>query len=524
MNIAIYSRKSRLVEGSESIENQIEMCKEYIRKNIKSVDDISVYEDEGFSGGNINRPQFKKMLKDAKNKMFNILVCYRLDRISRNVADFSGIITELQNLNIDFISIKEQFDTSNPMGRAMLYISSVFAQLERETIAERVKDNMLELSKSGKWLGGNEPFGYKLGKNSILEVDKAKSKIVINLFKKYIEYDSLTQVVKYAIRENITTKNGKIICSTSMRRILANPIYVIADENIYLYCKNKEMTICNSLKDFKNNLNSYGIMAYNKTYQSSKKNKNNVEKDWIIALGQHKGILDSNTWITVQDRIKENSFRAPRTGAQDALLSGILKCADCKDGMRVMAGYYKGKRKQHYYKCRTKAISNSLLCNIKNANGSEADKTVLNYIKKLSENEKLVDDLFKKSKKNLIESNPKDELKELEKVLTKNKSDIEKLTEKLIIAENSVATKYIVKKIETLDEEIKEINKKIISQKSNKAELDMQLFNLEIFKETLNYAAKNIDSFPLEKQKQIVKNLFKEIIWDGKKLSAIPRI
>lgn len=88
------------------------------------------------------------MLSLIRENKVNVLICYRLDRISRNIADFSNLINELSKHNVDFISIKEQFDTRTPMGRAMMYIASVFAQLEREVIAERIRDNLLELSKT----------------------------------------------------------------------------------------------------------------------------------------------------------------------------------------------------------------------------------------------------------------------------------------------------------------------------------------------------------------------------------------
>ena len=101
------------------------------------------------------------MLKLCREKQIKCIVCYRLDRISRNVSDYSNLITELNKLDISFISVTEKFDTTSNMGRAMMYIASVFAQLERETIAERIRDNMLELAKDGRWLGGNPPTGYK---------------------------------------------------------------------------------------------------------------------------------------------------------------------------------------------------------------------------------------------------------------------------------------------------------------------------------------------------------------------------
>jgi site-specific DNA recombinase len=122
----------------ESIGNQIELCKECFQIH---------YEDEGFSSGNLNRPDFKKMMTAAKEGKFNAIIVYRLDRISRNISDFASLIQELSHLNIAFVSIREQFDTASPMGRAMMYIASVFSQLEGETIAERIRDNMHELAK-----------------------------------------------------------------------------------------------------------------------------------------------------------------------------------------------------------------------------------------------------------------------------------------------------------------------------------------------------------------------------------------
>ena len=150
--IAIYSRKSRYTGKGESIGNQIDLCREYIRTHYgdAAAEHAVVFEDEGFSGGNLNRPDFKKMMTAAKERKFKAIVVYRLDRISRNISDFSSLIEELGRLGIDFVSIRESFDTSSPMGRAMMYIASVFSQLERETIAERIRDNMHELAKTGR--------------------------------------------------------------------------------------------------------------------------------------------------------------------------------------------------------------------------------------------------------------------------------------------------------------------------------------------------------------------------------------
>ena len=113
--IAIYSRKSKFTGKGESIGNQVELCKEYVRVHYgdTAVDKVAVYEDEGFSGGNLNRPDFKIMMDAAKKRKFKAIIVYRLDRISRNISDFASLIEELARLDISFVSIKEQFDTSS---------------------------------------------------------------------------------------------------------------------------------------------------------------------------------------------------------------------------------------------------------------------------------------------------------------------------------------------------------------------------------------------------------------------------
>ena len=131
--VAIYSRKSKFTGKGESIGNQVELCKEYVRNMFgeEYADRCVVFEDEGFSGGNLQRPVFKRMMEDVRKHKFQAVVVYRLDRISRNISDFTGLIDELTKLNVSFASIKEQFDTSTPMGRAMMFIICVFSQLAK---------------------------------------------------------------------------------------------------------------------------------------------------------------------------------------------------------------------------------------------------------------------------------------------------------------------------------------------------------------------------------------------------------
>ena len=145
IRIAVYSRKSKYSDKGDSVGNQIEIAMKYIEEHYPSNQyetEVNIFEDDGFSGGNIDRPKFKQFLIEEDRKPFNVLICYRLDRISRNIADFSNLMNHITELGTSFVSIKEQFDTKTPMGRAMMYIASVFAQLEREVIAERIRDRI----------------------------------------------------------------------------------------------------------------------------------------------------------------------------------------------------------------------------------------------------------------------------------------------------------------------------------------------------------------------------------------------
>lgn len=337
--IAIYSRKSRFTGKGESIGNQVDMCRTYIHTAFGETYAAGavVFEDEGFSGGNLNWPDFKRMMKAAREHQFRAVVVYRLDRISRNISDFSSRIQELGRLEIDFVSIRESFDTSSPMGRAMMYIALVFSQLERETIAERIRDNMHELAKTGRWLGGTTPTGYTSeavktitvdGKNKRacrLKLIPEEATIVRTIYQLYRETNSLTMTEAELLQRRIKTKTGRDFTRFSIKNILQNPVYLIADRDACQYFLDKQADLFSGVEEFDG---IRGILAYNRTNQE--KGRATVflpVREWIVAVGQHPGIIPAHTWITVQESLERNrskSYRKPRSN--EALLTGLLWC------------------------------------------------------------------------------------------------------------------------------------------------------------------------------------------------------
>lgn len=152
---ALYFRQSVERVDSISIESQLEYCKYETRGN-----PYKEYIDRGYSGKNTNRPAFEEMLEDIRQGKISRVIVYKLDRISRSILDFANMMDIFQKYNVEFVSSTERFDTSTPIGRAMLNICIVFAQLERETIQKRVTDAYYSRCKRGFYMGGRIPYGF----------------------------------------------------------------------------------------------------------------------------------------------------------------------------------------------------------------------------------------------------------------------------------------------------------------------------------------------------------------------------
>lgn len=534
--VAIYSRKSKFTGKGESIENQIELCRKCIQGTFENIpdDDILIFEDEGFSGGNTNRPQFQKMLKLCREKQIKCIVCYRLDRISRNVSDYSNLITELNKLDISFISVTEKFDTTSNMGRAMMYIASVFAQLERETIAERIRDNMLELAKDGRWLGGNPPTGYKsvetIGSVTIdgrkrkarkLEIIPEEAEIIKLVFSKFLEYRSLTKTETYLIQNDYVTKTGKSFSRFAIKAILANPVYVIADETAWNYFDLKEIDIFAEKDSFDG---THGIMAYNKTSQQvGRSNEIRDMKEWIIAVGRHQGIISGEDWVQVQKLLEQNkskSYRKPRSNV--ALLSGLLYCADCGSFMRPKLSQRRNKDGEliYDYLCELKEKSKGQKCDIKRALGNEADRLVCEEIKKLTADESEFMKMLKKEQKclNINDFSCQDNLKKLRKSESDTEAKIKNLLQTLARTENSSAQDYILNEINELDKKIKSFEAQIKEYEDLANTGNISDTEFESLADMLCSFADSFETMNIEQKRLAIRAFIKRIVWDGERI------
>ena len=368
MVFGIYCRKSVLTDKGESVENQLEMCREYIRNRFGDNNKIIIYEDEGYSGKNTARPMFRKMTEDIKK--LDYVVCYRLDRLSRSVSDFSALVEMMNRNKTGFICIKEEFDTSKPMGKAMMYIASVFSQLERETIGERVRDNMLMLAKTGRWLGGNTPLGYSSireaytcgGRTKYACFLKSNGELetVERIFKAFEKSESLSKATDIVNDMELKTKNGLDFTNQAVKDILSNPVYCRADKKAFEYFENRNIKVYGEIC-------KRGLIAYNK----------NDDENIIIAVGKHLPIISGERWIKIQEMLRKDAAferRGLLRGA--ALASGAIICGLC--GEKMYAVKRSGGRGFDYI-CRRKRRKEGCLC--KNLNGVVADEKIKKFLK-----------------------------------------------------------------------------------------------------------------------------------------------
>lgn len=529
--IAIYSRKSRFTGKGESIGNQVELCKAYICGHYgeAALDYTVIYEDEGFSGGDLNRPDFKKMMDDAKRHRFHAIVVYRLDRISRNISDFAGLIEELARLDIAFVSIKEQFDTGTPMGRAMMYIASVFSQLERETIAERIRDNMHELAKTGRWLGGTTPTGYaseevrsihidgKSRKACRLKLIPEEAEVIKTIYDLYMETDSQTITEAELIKRGLKTKNNKYFTRFSIKSILQNPVYMIADEDAYNYFVRVKSDLFSDREAFDG---VHGIMAYNRTCQEKGRTTKFLSpEEWIVAVGLHPGIIPGKVWADVQESLERNknkSYHRPRSN--EALLTGLLYCT-CGSRMYPKLSQRKTPDgKQVYtYVCKMKERSRRTVCNSKNVNGNIMDMAVIQEIKLLTEDREAFIMQLKKNRK--IHTGERMDCRECLTVLRKEKKDAEKKMEGLVDAlaelEDSAAKAHVVKRMEQLNQEWVEMKTHICELESLSSQNELSHLEFDEICQILAGFADGMDEMSVQQKRMAIRSIVRKVVWDG---------
>lgn len=227
---AIYTRKSSeegLEQDFNSLDAQREACEAYIKSQQHEgwtlID--KHYSDGGFSGGTLERPAVKELFQDIKDGKVDIVVVYKVDRLTRSLMDFAKIVEIFDKHSASFVSITQQFNTTTSMGRLTLNVLLSFAQFEREVTGERIRDKIAASKKKGMWVGGTPPMGYLL-KERKLVIEQTQAKKVRFIFQKYIELKNVDKLRLYLKSNEILTKNGNNFSKGSLYHLLSNKAYI----------------------------------------------------------------------------------------------------------------------------------------------------------------------------------------------------------------------------------------------------------------------------------------------------------
>ena len=494
MRIAIYSRKSIETDTGESIQNQINMCKEYFNRQATDCT-FEIFEDEGFSGGNTNRPSFQRMLTLIKMRQFDVITVYKIDRIARNIVDFVNIYDEIETYNVKLVSITEGFDPSTPIGKMMMLLLASFAEMERMNIAQRVKDNMKELAKIGRWSGGTPPTGYKVlnsleneKKAVYLELIEDEGVIVKDIFEKYAEGYSSCEIRKLLKNRNCD------LCDNSIIEILRNPTYLKSSPETIKYLENLGYRVYG-------NPNGYGFLPYNRRPRK-KGIKSYNDKSKLVGISKHEALIDYDLWISVQNKLKEKSVKPhPRESSFTFLSGGIVKCK-CGATMEVCVGRKRqDNTRLYYFRCVNACGNTSLRVDV-------GEEYIDNFIKELSDKAKL-STLINTGK---TVNNTGNEMKNITRKIVQNDAAINNLVDKLMLMSNDGA-KFVTEKIEQLSILNNELKEQLLHFEREELFTLRDNDNIDVLhKQIQQYIATENN---IEEKRKLVKSIIKNIFWNS---------
>ncbi len=341
---AIYCRKSH-EEGLEQEFNSLDAQREAIQAYILTqrfngwTALPKTYEDGGYSGGTTERPALQELIRDIKNGQINIVLVYKIDRLSRSLIDFTNLFSLFEEKGVAFVSVTQQIDTSTPAGRMMLNILMTFAQYEREVIAERIRDKFDASRRKGMWMGGAVPPGYKVEEKKLVP-NEEHANTVRWIFKRYAEVASIPHIIHEVNSKGWYHPSGRLWRHATISALLKNVVYI-------------------------------GKVSY----------KGNVYN------GEHKAIIDLDVWEKVQALLKK-SRQKPGTSprASTAPLKGILRCGHCGCAMTPSYSIKESKR-YCYYICHNKKKHLTEDCPIKRIASNEIESIVFEKLKDVLQSE-----------------------------------------------------------------------------------------------------------------------------------------
>jgi DNA invertase Pin-like site-specific DNA recombinase len=321
---AVYTRKSTatgLEKDFNSLDAQRESCEAYVRSRALEGWTVveEVFEDGGFTGANIDRPGFRRLMARVKAKAIDVVVVYKVDRLSRSLLDFSQVMADFTKSGVAFVSVTQHFSTADPVGRLTLNMLMSFAEFEREMITERVRDKLAAARAKGKWTGGRPPLGYA-AKGGYLEVVEEEAAWVARIFESYLAGTGTPTLAEQLNDAGLPLK-GSIAkrlrpwTKTLILRILKNRLYLGE-----IRCRG----------------------------------------EWVQA--QHPALVDREVFDRVQRALEPHAHKQRHTSKNPTyLLRGTIRCARCGVPMTSASTHRHG-RHFRYYRCTTRNLRGKKAC------------------------------------------------------------------------------------------------------------------------------------------------------------------
>ena len=493
--LALYTRVSTIEQSEEgySIDEQKRLLMSWAEKNNYEV--YKCYSDRGISGKDIkNRPALKELLKDAEEKKFDMVISWKINRISRKLADVLKIVDVLEKNDITFKSYSEPFETDTPAGKMQFQMMALIGEFERGTIAQNVKRGMCAKAKAGEWCGGRV-LGYDLVPVENQEGTKRrKTKLTINeiearsvrlIFNEYSNGKGYKAITNQLNKLGYKTKKGNDFSVGSIREILTNPVYI-------------------------------GKVRYNVRQNWSEKRRRNINANPIITDGVHEPIIDEVLWDKVQAIMESKKGKPSRIYDGEYPLTGILRCPKCGAGMVISRTTNKladgTKKRIAYYCCGAWKNKGTSVCNSNTIRVDKANEYVFNKISELLSNEKMVKSIVNNiNKERHKKINPaKKELeridKELEKIDRKKTKLFEAYEEEVISKEEFKERKdELNKRAKTLQEEKEPLLVTLSDDVSEEIPYEFIKSILENFSKVLTESATR------EQQKKLLHMIISEI-------------
>ena len=493
--IAIYCRVSteEQSENGYSIDEQERLLEEWCKKMGYVI--YKCYSDRGISGKNIkDRPALKELLSDAKAGKFDMVISWKINRVSRKLEDVLKIVNLLEKNNITFKSYSEPFETDTPAGRMQFQMMALIGEFERGTIAQNVKMGMIAKAKSGNWCGGrvlgydlvpnNSPEEEKKGKNK-LEINEKEAEIVRFIFNEYSKGKGYKAITNKMNKLGYKTKKGNNFSVGSIRDILTNPVYI-------------------------------GEIRYNVRQNWSEKRRRNINPNPIRVKGKHEAIIDRELWDKVQLILESKKGKPSRIYDGEYPLTGILRCPKCGAGMvisRTTNTLADGTKKRiAYYCCGNWKNKGTSVCNSNTIRVDKANEYVFKKIEELVSNEAMIKAVVKN-----INKERKDKVKPAKRLLSDIDKELEKLDKrkrKIFEAyEDDILTKEefqtrkneLNEKIRILEEEKKPLLNTISEEVSEEIPYEFIKDILMNFSKILN------SSVSREQQKKLLHMIISEI-------------